>query len=551
MNLTLKEALTMSPLDEATLIAGFEGIDKPVTLFGILDAPDSFKFVRPGEFVVTTGYIFRDTPGLEDIIVKELHHCGAAGLGIKFNRYISNLPLETLEYANKNNFPVVSLPNKYSWYEISLPILISCTTDRKNIDADILEILNDYSEKLFNVSDPLEILKLLFQLTNKPCSIFSTINKSQIFHFPTDFTPDQDIQTVINQSSEEGAKLLFPPQYDSVIVSLQDKQKSHVVISRIRHWNNSSTYLLIWVGDSILSKEQMIILQYAINSFRLRFNELSNPRKEFLKKQNDLLFRLLFEDIQNADLIFSQANQLGITLSSEYIIAVAELSSKPPPSFLQEGIHSKLEDFFYRARTDFNVFCGFGKFGELFFLIPVCNTSRTDDQIKMAKNIITNLKTGLEKHFSNIIFSFGIGKYHPKLSGLKSSFQEAVTSLKLGAKVFGYGTVTHFSDLGVYRLLNNPSIQQDLKSFMQDYFIPLLDYDRLNKSELVKTLSIFFETGRSNRKCAQKMFAHHNTIRYRLEQVEQICNLDFSKPNDILILELALKAVTLIDEKPY
>lgn len=548
MSLTLKEALTMHPLDKATIIAGHGGVDNPVSLFGILDAPDSFKFVRSGEFVVTSGYIFRDNPGLADTIVNELHQRKAAGLGIKLNRYITTLSPEALAYANENNFPIVSLPNEYSWHEISSPILINCLVDKKNIGTDILNVLNEYSDKVLKVTSLVEILKLLYQLTNMPCSLCGVINRSNIIHYPANFKPTQDVREIIRKSATDVHQILSP-QSNIVVVLQDDPPGSRVIVANIKHWGDYSTYLLIWVDDAAFTNEQLIILQYTVNSIRLRFNELSSPRKELFKEQNAFLFRLLFEDFQSHDLISSQSNQLGITLSSEYVVAVAEISSKPAPACIEASIHSELEDFFYKARSnELNVLGGFGKFGELFFLIPVCSLNRTTDSAKFTRTKVASLKNGLEKLFPNMIFSFGIGKYHQKLTGLKSSFQEAVNSLKLGTKVFGYGSITHYNDLGVYRLLINPTIQLELKAYLNDYLIPLIEYDRQNKSDLVKTLTIFLETGRSNRQCAQKMFVHHNTIRYRLEQIEQICNLEFNNPNDLLILELALKAMTLIDE---
>jgi PucR family transcriptional regulator, purine catabolism regulatory protein len=546
MSLTIKEALAIHPLDKAPLIAGLGGLNRSITLFGILDAPDSFKFVKPGELVVTTGYIFRDNPGLEDMILEELYQRNAAGIGIKFNRYISGLSPKNIDYANEKNFPILSLPNEYSWHEISSPILINCLVDKHNPSNDIFDVLNGYSDKLVNISGFLGILKLIYDLTNKPCSLVSMLNKSNILSYPVNFIPPRDISSVLEKLPTEARRLL--PHSDIYAVQLDKAQGNYVIVAQIKHYNNILTNILIWANDTDLTHDQLIILQYAINSIKLRFHELSGPRKDLLREQNDFLFRLLLEEVQNTDLVFSQANQLGLALIANYIVAVAEISAKSPPTiFTEEDIHNKLEDFFYQSRNELNVLCGFGKFGELFFLIPVAKPNKTTDPYKLARTKTAALKDSLEKHFPNMTFSLGVGKYHPKLRGLKQSFQEAVNALKLGTQVFGYGKVTLFNDLGVYRILNNPAILPELTGYLQDYLVPLLEYDRQNKSELVKTLKVFLESDRSNRKCAQQMYVHHNTIRYRLEQIEQVCHLNFNKTEDLLILELALKAMPLID----
>lgn len=143
--------------------------------------------------------------------------------------------------------------------------------------------------------------------------------------------------------------------------------------------------------------------------------------------------------------------------------------------------------------------------------------------------------------------SFGIGKFYPGLTGLKPSYRDAIMSLNLGKKIYGSGNITSYNDLGLYRFLSDPNLAPELESYVNDYIAPIIKYDKENNSDLLKTLKTFFECGRGIRKCAQTMYVHHNTIRYRLELIEKICNININTPDNLLNLEVALKLLPLVN----
>ena len=84
------------------------------------------------------------------------------------------------------------------------------------------------------------------------------------------------------------------------------------------------------------------------------------------------------------------------------------------------------------------------------------------------------------------------------------------------------------------------------KSCLTERLKPLLDYDLKHGTELVKTLEVYFNNCRNSANTARDLFIHRNTLLYRLEQISKILDLDLNNNEQVLIIQLALKALIMV-----
>jgi sugar diacid utilization regulator len=98
-----------------------------------------------------------------------------------------------------------------------------------------------------------------------------------------------------------------------------------------------------------------------------------------------------------------------------------------------------------------------------------------------------------------------------------------------------------YLNMGIYRFLFDNISETERAACIERYIAPLLQLDSQSNSELLKTLIVFLQNNRSNRKCSKQMYLHQNTIIYRLNKIKKICGLDFGKANDLLLIETAVK----------
>ncbi|MGF1471693.1 MAG: PucR family transcriptional regulator [Rubrobacteraceae bacterium] len=91
-------------------------------------------------------------------------------------------------------------------------------------------------------------------------------------------------------------------------------------------------------------------------------------------------------------------------------------------------------------------------------------------------------------------------------------------------------------------LLNTLSRSEDLARFAR-LVHPLADYDEDRGSDLIKTLSVYFETGANASETADRLFLHRNSLLYRLERIQELTGLDLREPEARLALQLGLLAI--------
>ena len=136
-------------------------------------------------------------------------------------------------------------------------------------------------------------------------------------------------------------------------------------------------------------------------------------------------------------------------------------------------------------------------------------------------------------------FSVGVGRPVRDPLQLPASFREAQLALEGGIWEEGPGVTRTFEDLGVERLLA-ACPPDDLADFVATTLGPLLEYDRAQGGELVPTLAAWLET-RSVAETARRIYAHYNTVRKRLERIEELLGPVLTDPRRALDLAVALR----------
>ncbi|MEA2170248.1 MAG: hypothetical protein QOF76_3548 [Solirubrobacteraceae bacterium] len=89
-------------------------------------------------------------------------------------------------------------------------------------------------------------------------------------------------------------------------------------------------------------------------------------------------------------------------------------------------------------------------------------------------------------------------------------------------------------DLGVGRLLLGASDSATMNRFVDDTMGPLLDEPKY--ADLLTTLHIFLDAGRSPRCAANRLAVHENTVRYRLARITELTGVDVASDADAQLI---------------
>jgi DNA-binding PucR family transcriptional regulator len=86
-------------------------------------------------------------------------------------------------------------------------------------------------------------------------------------------------------------------------------------------------------------------------------------------------------------------------------------------------------------------------------------------------------------------------------------------------------------------------VPDDLRRGYRDRLLgPLREYDERHHSQLEATLDRFLACSASWSKCAQELHLHVNTLRYRIEKINQLTGRDLSRLDHQVDFYLALRA---------
>jgi DNA-binding PucR family transcriptional regulator len=91
-------------------------------------------------------------------------------------------------------------------------------------------------------------------------------------------------------------------------------------------------------------------------------------------------------------------------------------------------------------------------------------------------------------------------------------------------------------------LLEKLAYSPDLAPF-RELIEPLLAHDLERRSDLVRTLRVYFASGANASEAADRLFLHRNSMLYRLARIQRLTGLDLKDPRAGLVLQLGLLSI--------
>ncbi|MFJ7105610.1 PucR family transcriptional regulator [Streptomyces albogriseolus] len=130
--------------------------------------------------------------------------------------------------------------------------------------------------------------------------------------------------------------------------------------------------------------------------------------------------------------------------------------------------------------------------------------------------------------------------------GVPRCYQEALRALEVRQNSRQRSGTTFFDDLGLYRILGPGNDLRELEGFVREWLGQLIDYDAEHDTELVETLSRYFDCGGNYDEAAAALTVHRSTLRYRLQRIREISDRDLTDVDARLNLQVATRVWKII-----
>ena len=276
------------------------------------------------------------------------------------------------------------------------------------------------------------------------------------------------------------------------------------------------------------------------------------------RPKNRLIFDLLHGAAGREDEVLEEARHLRMDLSQPRAVILVDASDYALGSAFGESASARLGDVRVRTRevvagiVDFfmlphEAICA--DLGDGLIAVLKASNSRNLDEWILGPALdapvspswanLSALKRAANDLLETLIaqtgeaMSIGLGRYHPGISGLTSSFSDARAALTLGRRLYGPNRVHCLDDLGIVALVGLED--ERTKIGLAHHLLSPLDHE----AELLETLDAFFAEDCSPAAAAKRLRIHRNTLAYRLAKIASLTGLDPRRFDDAVQIRLA------------
>lgn len=121
-------------------------------------------------------------------------------------------------------------------------------------------------------------------------------------------------------------------------------------------------------------------------------------------------------------------------------------------------------------------------------------------------------------------FYAGISKCHDNLNKLDYGVKECLYAMNAGEILSQ--SLTYYKDIGLYKVIMPFIDEYWIKDFYESLILPLKSHDGKYSTEFLKTAVSYIDNNGNIKDTAEALFQHENTIRYRINKIKIILNIE-------------------------
>ena len=577
MGLTVEEALQLPALAGTSVAAGAAGLGRVVRHMVVDDPSDPLAGAGADVLVVLGARLPPADAANCRALVERLDSMGTSALAYRRSEGPAPVPGEVLAEADRRGLPVLALPAGVRLDEVLSEVLgtvvnkqsqalaLSSRMDDEFIgvalrggglaevahrlavmlegvavlglgpDRDVVTSAGP-PEEVEEISDWLWLLDAaaddaLAELT--PSRRVSGVRADQTVVTPANVLADADL------SPADG--ILLVPGHHELPGGVGEYAVAPIMAGEQRHgWLvavHRTGAMMLGAGGvleraAVIAALSVIRLQ-AVHSVELRF-------------QGDLVRRLVGGSVGHTERTLAYTRSFGWRLDGPVAVlvtateTVADAAADPTKALdvldrLADGWRAALEPEVAGAAVA-------GLATEIVTLLPL--DGRTPEEVSALVSAVTSRVNGRLRRVGRLLGT-GIGRPADSLSALAEAHRQAQRALGVGQEIHGGSSVTHFDQLGVFRLLSLIPDSTELRTYVDEVLGTLADAADPDSADLRETLRVLLETNLNVAESARRLHFHYNTMRYRIGKLERMLGPFTTDPTLRLNLLLALHAARM------
>lgn len=530
MAFTVKDALRLNVFKNAQLVAGHEGLDNEIRWVNILEILDELDHLHEGELLITTAFGLNNTDAdYHRSIMMEFFKKKLAAVAVQTGYYLDSIPETMKELADKYRLPLIQLPPKVSFSEINRAITENLT--REDLDLEFAQKVNTILTGTLLAHQGIHgIARALYKLTAHPIRIlnyfYQVISCAGTDNYSEEFLMNElhsmkknELIDLINSLSRPYEITGLTAEYipDQVLIPIRTEGEVLGYISALKDGREftKKDFIALTQGASLCSLD--LIKEERVLKTRHNYNQ------EFFKE-------LISENNISRERLNYWSKRIPLPREAVFSVCIVELNSSEWK--LLKKVTNLLEVFFQQKHVTGIVSCSENEIIILLYHSP----SKKPEALR---SLIVEMREAIEKYFDNIKLNLGVGSTYNNIYDFKKSYEEAKRVLVCNKLSLNGSTHIFYKDMGVLRLLLEIPNTGALHSFYKDTIEPLEEYDKKHNMNLTGSLRVFLKNPNIN-KASRELFIHRHTLKYRLNKIQELTDLDPNLAEHQFVLKMGL-----------
>ena len=528
--LTVREMLGQDAMRGTRIIAGADGLDRVVRRLNVMTVPNIVRWTKQDEFLLTTGYPLPREPGEFGRLIEQLAAKGLAGLGVKLDEYLAEVPADAIELADRAAFPIVVIP---------------ATSPLDDVLSQTFETIVNRQAAALARRQQIHDAFLHVALTGGGLARLS----GEL----AEILPGADVVICdpaghpLAATTQSGAQPAYLSDGSGRVgtawlvagVHKDAEAGTPWAAAVIRAGEMRHGWVLAIGGAQGLPGTAGVAVEQAALVAAL---EITRDLAVLAVEQqfaSNALHDLVTGTAANMDQALERAVRFGWDLERPLTVLVARdcgddavrLEGHP-----REASALRAIELWTRAVRDGDRDAAVAGFAtELVAVVGVA------DAAALARKIHADMTASTGRAYSVGVSQVGTGPLD-----IPRRYEEARVALQVGQRLAGAGAVTDYAGLGLYRLIGNVS-QAELRAFVHDTLGPVLDLPEPARSDLLKSLAVLSSTRFNVAEAARVLHYHYNTMRYRVTKLERMLGEFADDPAATLRIGVALEILRMYE----
>ena len=546
MALTLEQLSARLPGCPMTCVAGFRGLQHPVTSFSVVDTPQILSWLHGGELVVSAGYITKTHPDLRKTLIEEMHRKGCAGFAVKLHRYYDQLPAEWLEQADRLGFPVFTLPYEVRFCDLAYE-LHKCLFAQQLQENE--QLYTVYAKLVAAVLPHRDTQRCLYELAaarGGPVLLADpqwTLVAAEAGPGAPPAVPLHPGQSFLSPETCRRIEALFPE--GRTAPALAESPAGVWAAAPLRDGPVLHGYLLLPQCSGSDAHTALVWLEAVAPLLTLLFTGASARPAEGDEAQRAFVQKVLLTPGTPVQTVQALCAANGFPEERYRVCLTLHPDGAVERSFAKrKSLRELLDSFCRRAALEYRLQClpFFLHEGAALFLLAAADT-RPRTLLWNAEQAARALQSTLQD--SGLPVALGVSGCQQGAETIALSFSQSLQGLRLGRRLDPAEGLYLYRDYQLYDLLCRTMDADGLRALCDETVAPLADHDQREGTHYVKTLRVYLRSRFNVTHTAAAMHVHRNTMMYQLDTIRDLLPLDLDNPEDQLKIQMGLYALRL------